>query len=51
MTTSASNWEQADKACQLHHINCPQCIAADAAPGKRTGTPTTPRTPPPPAIH
>lgn len=43
MTTSASNWEQADKAYQLHHINCPQCIAAGAAPGKRTGTPTTPR--------
>lgn len=28
MTTSASTWEQADKAYQAHHINCPQCIAA-----------------------
>lgn len=39
MTTSASTWEQADKAYQLHHINCPQCIAAGAAPGKQERCP------------
>lgn len=28
MTTSASTWEQTDKAYQAHHINCAQCVAA-----------------------
>ena len=29
------DWHAADKAYQLHHTNCPTCIAAGMAPGKR----------------
>lgn len=38
-SSSADHWTLADKAYQLHHINCPQCIAAGAAPGKQERCP------------
>ncbi|WP_200843928.1 DUF5131 family protein [Pantoea sp. 18069] len=37
--TSASNWEQADKAYQLHHINCAQCTAAGIVRSSQTRCP------------
>ena len=27
-------WQEADKAYQLHNINCPQCQSAGRRPGK-----------------
>lgn len=39
MTTSASTWEQADKAYQLHHINCAQCTAAGIVRSSQTRCP------------
>lgn len=39
MTASTNDWQAADKAYQAHHINCPQCIAAGAAPGKQERCP------------
>ncbi|GDY37282.1 hypothetical protein ACINB_31740 [Acidovorax sp. NB1] len=33
------DWHAADKAYQLHHLNCPTCIAAGMAPGKRERCP------------
>ena len=37
--SNTNHWQAADKAYQLHHINCPQCIAAGAAPGKQERCP------------
>ena len=33
--TTPPDWNAADRAYQLHHTNCPTCIAAGMAPGKR----------------
>ena len=27
-------WQDADKAYQLHHIHCPQCLGAGRRPGQ-----------------
>lgn len=32
MTTPLPDWHAADAACQLHHANCPACIAAGKNP-------------------
>lgn len=34
-----SAWEQADKAYQAHHAQCPQCIAAGLSPGRQLRCP------------
>lgn len=31
--TTTPDWHAADRAYQLHHVNCPQCRSAGAAPG------------------
>ncbi|MDH4417712.1 MAG: hypothetical protein QE485_10840 [Acidovorax sp.] len=37
--TTPPDWSSSDKVYQLHHINCPICIAAGMAPGKRERCP------------
>lgn len=39
MTTSASAWEQADKAYQAHHTKCPLCISAGISRSSQTRCP------------
>ena len=38
--TTAPTWQAADKAYQLHHVNCPTCAAAGRKPGELQRCPT-----------
>ena len=38
--TTAPTWHAADKAYQLHHVNCPTCAAAGRKPGELQRCPT-----------